>query len=115
MSETFAFAVNSSDGVSSYEVVIFIQDCHVVVQCSCPAGKIAKLCRHKIQLLGDEREILADWAQGDLLGSVLRIIENSAVLAEFRRFKEHEASYNDARAIFEKSKRNLERILKGVA
>ena len=49
----------SSDGVTSYKVVFRRETSKLIVVCSCPAGEMGRLCRHKLGLLAGDNDMLS--------------------------------------------------------
>ena len=48
------FEIKSSDGVTSYAVEFVLEKGRLYVYCGCPAGRIGKWCKHKMQLMAGD-------------------------------------------------------------
>lgn len=60
----------SSDGVTSYRVVFHLENGKLLIDCSCPAGEMGKLCRHKLGLLAGDSKMLSSPKQQSELEEV---------------------------------------------
>lgn len=59
--------MQSSDGVTSYDIELSLESGRLRVHCGCPAGVLGKWCKHKMHLLtGDISGVLGDFVPADM-------------------------------------------------
>ena len=70
----------SSDGPEPYSVDFIFKNDKMSIHCSCPAGKWGKFCKHKIQMLQENYDILSDEGQSNQLEEIADWIQKSEFL-----------------------------------
>ena len=100
----------SSSG-SSYQVVFEIDE-NIRVNCSCDAGKIGKLCKHKTGLLSGDHGMLYDLAEVPILDNLMTFIKRSTYSQLNSELETAEKSFDTAKNNVKKVKHSLELALK---
>jgi hypothetical protein len=101
----------SSDGVSTYEVHFTLRNHKVIVDCSCPAGELGKLCRHKIALLNGDTNILFDPSEEDALKAVQLWIQRTGYPKLLKEIEEAEKAVKTSQKRLIELKSNLEKAM----
>jgi hypothetical protein len=109
---TKKFSVYSSDGASTYSVVVEWNGKDLSVVCNCKAGSMGDWCRHKGGILNGEEAILA--AKDDLT-DVLQWVKASPVHAAMFSIQAAEIQQKEADAAFKKAKARLQAAKRATA
>ncbi len=115
MAEEYLFDVPSSDGVTNYLVSIVANQDKLIVTCSCKAGILKKLCKHKIAVLSaNMANTGADDPQSLLVkGGVGELLARSSLGGAFRNYVEAETQLAKATSVFDREKRKIESAMRG--
>jgi hypothetical protein len=100
-----AFSVYSSDGASTYSVVVEWNGKDLSVACNCKAGSMGDWCRHKSGILNGEEAILA--AKDDLT-DVLQWVKASPINAAMSGIQAAEIQQKEAEAALKKAKAKVQ-------
>jgi hypothetical protein len=98
---TKEFSVYSSDGVSTYTVVVKWNGNDLSVACDCKAGLLGDWCRHKSGVLNGQEAILANKCN---LIDVLQWVKASPVCAAMSEIHVAEKQQREAEASLKKAK-----------
>ncbi len=109
---TREFSVYSSDGESTYTVVVEWNGKDVFVACDCKAGSLGDWCRHKSGLLNGEDAMLAT---KDNLTDVLQWVKASPVYAAMSEIHVAENQQKEAEALLKKAKTKVQAAKRAVA
>lgn len=95
------FSVYSSDGKSTYKVVVEWNRKDLFLTCDCKAGSLGDWCRHKSGLLNGEDHILT--TKGNLT-DVLQWVKESPVYAAISEIHVAENQQKEAEALLKRAK-----------
>ena len=108
------FDVLSSDGATVYHVTVGVSGGKVRASCTCRAGELGKLCKHKIGILSGRPDLLvsADNETTRELNRFVTQIADTECAVLVTEFLEADAELKEQKQRLDRAKRNLERILK---
>lgn len=101
------FNVLSSNGVTVYTVVFELVESKLTVRCDCEAGARGKLCRHKSNLL------LGNYIDSDDYREAMSWVRQSPLQELLEKVTLSEEEFDNKKKQLEKSKRSLEKALRG--
>ena len=105
--EDFTFFVIGS-AIEPYQVQFTKTDKKLGVKCSCPAGYMKQICKHKVNILsGDFNNVInEDIYKKEFFG----MLEGSPIFNKFIQFKEDERLLELQKKKFERSKFELVKL-----
>ena len=98
----------SSDGTKAYEVTFDRDQGNIRITCTCPAGEIGKVCRHRLAFLRGDERMLFDRGQRDDLRTVLDWDEASAFTNLVKKLDEAERVQARAKREIAEIKKKIE-------
>jgi uncharacterized Zn finger protein len=106
--------VRSSDGSHSYLITFGQESGRLRMRCSCPAGELGKLCRHKAALLdGDDSVLLAAAEDRAPFDTLQNLLPSSQIPQLLRNISDLDATLVDIKRKLTRAKRELEVTLRG--
>ena len=101
---TKEFGARSSDGVSTYAVIVEWDGSALHVTCDCRAGELGGWCRHKDGLLkGDNKILVVD----DDLTEILQWVKASPIHSAMSDIDAAAAQQKEAEAVLKKAKERV--------
>lgn len=105
------FEVLSSDGHSKYQVTFTWKEPNLTVVCTCPAGVLGKMCRHKESLMNGDASALFDPKECSQLSDTMQWIRASAISEAIENCKSAQIDFENAQKTLKQAKRDLEILI----
>ncbi len=86
----------SSSQPEPYSVVFRWEERTLKVRCSCPAGELGQMCKHKTALLLNDSTMLFDKRQADSLGKVSTWVSSTSIPSLLTKLRETELETEQA-------------------
>jgi len=108
------FEVLSSDGATVYNVTVEINGEMVRAACTCKAGQLGKLCRHKIGILSGKTDSLVSKSDdvNSELNKFVSDIGDTACASYLTEMLAADAEMKEQKKRLDRAKRNLGKVLK---
>jgi hypothetical protein len=83
---------------------------NIAAYCSCPAGKVGQLCKHRLSILQGDTKSIVSGNDGDVQ-TVMSWVKGTDVEDVLRQFHEAETRFDEAKKQLDSLKRRLARAL----
>ena len=105
--------VDSTDGFTIYKIDVHFEDEKLNLYCSCQAGSLGKLCKHKLAIAGNDWDKVSKETSSESQACVKKWINLSGYEQLVVALSDAEKTEQVAKINVVKMKKNIEKLMKG--